>query len=190
MDIDRKKNGHAIFRSTVWINKMVVRWYAPGSSGISKYERAGTSLIQQSKSAFLVVWVFEFWNIHGLHRLGWVGSKVNLIENDRGLDKIDAIEILCFSLMIFAITCHVPNAESSKAFGSLSSDIARKPFDRAMRKLSYLKYARDTYQSIRIVCPVCQNMPNTFNFASFDTLISNLTESFILPKRRIFHLYI
>ena len=89
--------------------------------------------------------------------------------------------------MIFAITCHVPNAESSKAFGSFLSDIARKPFDRAMRKLSYLKYASDTYQAIRVVCSVCQNMPNTFNFASFDTLISNLTESFILPKHRIFY---
>ena len=122
--------------------------------------------------------------------LGWVGSKVNLIENDRSRDKIDAIDILCFSLMIFAITCHVPSAKSFKAinaFGSLSSDIARKPFDRAMRRLSYLKYASDTYQAIRIVCTVCQNMPNTFNFASFDTLISNLTESFILPKQIIFH---
>ena len=88
------------------------RRHTPESCSISKYERAGTSLIQQSKSEFLVVWVFEFWNIHGLHRLGWVGSKVNLIENDRGRDKIDAIEILCFSLMIFCN--HVPRAKCQK----------------------------------------------------------------------------
>ena len=56
--------------------------------------------------------ICEFWNIHGLHRLGWVGSKVNLTENDRSRDKIDAIDILCFSLMIFCN--HVPRAKCQK----------------------------------------------------------------------------
>ena len=67
------------------------------------------------------------------------------------------------------------------AFGSLLSDIARKPFDRAMQKLSYSKYASDTYHSIRIVCTVCQNLPNTRITTLKKSAQTFFPESFVLP---------
>ena len=170
------------------------RWYAPESCSVSKYEHEGTE--PHPKSEFLRIWMLDR-RCSGIFELSMVWADWDESAQKSILSKTIAIVIRlmqsrsCVSRWwFFAITCHVPSAESSKAinaFGSLSSDIARKHFDRAMRKLSYLKYASDTYQAIRIVCPVCQNMPNTFNLASFDTLVSNLTESFILPKPRIFH---
>ena len=156
--------------------------------------RAGTR--RNPESEFLRIWMLHR-RCSGIFELSMVWADWDESAQKSILSKTIAIVIRlmqsrsCVSRWwFFAITCHVPSTESSKAinaFGSLSSDIARKHFDRAMRKLSYLKYASDTYQAIRIVWPVCQNMPNTFNLASFDTLVSNLTESFILPKHRIFH---